>query len=192
MVFLLLLHFLLCLVFHIIIPMHRLVHGLDSHVALHLKFVQIVSMLVVLRLTLPLPRLAINKIGNRVGIENSFNPTAWMHPCQKQAYEEIGQLVSIIQKTAKEEGLNMYFGNNMQLAGAACQASLHWDKTRIDFVVDEVWGRGEILPIGFYTTDGRKIFEIRGASGGVAAAEIFYMVVGMQTFVIESCCLLVH
>ena len=134
-------------------------------------------------LTLPLPRIAINKIGNRVGIENNFNPTAWLHPCQMQAYEEIGQLVSIIQKTAKEEGLNMYFGNNMQLAGASMKASYSWDKTRIDFIVDEVWGRGEILPIGFYTTDGRKIFEIRGASGGVAAAEIFYMVVGMQTFV---------
>ena len=134
-------------------------------------------------LTLPLPRLALNKIGNRVGIDNDVNPTAWLHPCQMQAYEEIGQLVSIIQKTAKEEGLNMYFGNNMQLAGASMKASYNWDKTRIDFVVDEVWGRGEILPIGFYTTDGRKIFEIRGPSGGVATAEIFYMVVGMQTYV---------
>lgn len=135
-------------------------------------------------LTLPLPRLAINKIGNRVGIEHSFGPRAWTHPCQQQAYEEIGQLVSIIQKAAKEEALNMYFGgSNMQLAGAAVTPSYSWDKTRIDFVVDEVWGRAEILPIGFYTTDGRKIFEIRGASGGVAAAEIFYMVVGMQTFV---------
>jgi hypothetical protein len=135
-------------------------------------------------LTLPLPRLAINKIGNRVGIENSFSPKAWTHPCQQQAYEEIGQLVSIIQKAAKEESLNMYFGgSNMQLAGAPVTPSYNWDKTRIDFVVDEVWGRGGILPIGFYTTDGRKIFEIRGPSGGVAAAEIFYMVVGMQTFV---------
>lgn len=134
-------------------------------------------------LTLPLPRLAMNKIGNRVGIENTFKPTAWTHPCQIQAYEEIGQLVSIIQKTAKEEGLNLYFGENMQLAGASIKPSFSWDKTRIDFIVDEVWGRGEILPIGFYTTDGRKIFEIRGPSGGVATAEIFYMVVGMQTFV---------
>lgn len=134
-------------------------------------------------LTLPLPRLAINKIGNRVGIDNNFNPVAWLHPCQRQAYEEIGQLVSVIQKTAKEDGLNMYFGNNMQLAGASMKDSYSWDKTRIDFILDSVWGRGEILPIGFYTTDGRKIFEIRGASGGVATAEIFYMVVGMQTFV---------
>lgn len=134
-------------------------------------------------LTLPLPRLAVNKIGNRVGQENSFAPDAWTHPCQKQAYEEIGQLVSIINKQAKEESLNMYFGDGMQLAGAPVKISYSWDKTRIDFVSDEVWGRAEILPIGFYTTDGRKIFEIRGVSGGVAAAEIFYMVNGMQTFV---------
>lgn len=134
-------------------------------------------------LALPFPRLAINKIGNRVGLDNSFKPKAWMHPAQVQAYEEIGQLVIQIHKSAKDEALDLYFGDNMQLAGAGVKQSFNWDKTRIDFVVDEVWGRGEILPIGFYKTDGRSIFEIRGPSGGVATAEIFYMVCGMQTFV---------
>ena len=133
-------------------------------------------------LSLPLPRIAINKIGNRVGIDNNFSPNAWTHPCQKQAYEAIGQLVSVIYKEPKEEALDMYF-DKMQMAGAPVKTSYNWDKTRIDFVTDDVWGRAEILPIGFYTTDGRKIFEIRGASGGVATADIFYMVVGMQTFV---------
>ena len=133
-------------------------------------------------LTLPFPRLAINKIGNRVGIDNDFKPTAWMHPCQKQAYEEIGQLVSLIMKSPKEESLDMYF-DKMQMAGAPVECSFSWDKTRIDFIVPDVWGRAEILPIGFYKTDGRNIFEIRGASGGVATADIFYMVVGMQLFV---------
>lgn len=134
-------------------------------------------------LSLPLPRLAMNKIGNRVGISNKFNPRAWMHPAQMQAYEEIGQLVSSIFKDAKDESLNLYFGSKMQMAGAMVKPHFNWDKTRIDFIVDEVWGRGETLPIGFYRTDGRNIFEIRGASGGVATAEIFYMVNGMQTFV---------
>jgi hypothetical protein len=133
-------------------------------------------------LTLPLPRLAINLIGNRIGIDNNFSPNAWMHPAQKAAYEEIGQLVSIIHKKPSEEPLNMYF-DAMTMAGAPVKCSYNWDTRRIDFVTDSVWGRGEILPIGFYTTDGRNIFEIRGASGGVATAEIFYMVIGMQTFV---------
>lgn len=135
-------------------------------------------------LTLPLPRLAINKIGNRIGIDNNFSPDAWMHPAQQQAYEEIGQLAIIIQKGANAPGLNQYFnGNNMQMAGAPVRTSFNWSTKRIDFVSKEVWGRGEILPLGFYTTDGRKIFELRGASGGVATADIFYLVLGTQTFV---------
>lgn len=133
-------------------------------------------------LTLPLPRLAINYIGNRVGIDNNFKPNAWMHPAQKAAYEAIGQLVSVIYKDPKEQGLDMYF-DKMQMAGAPVKTSFNWDEKRIDFVSDEVWGRGETLPIGFYTTDGRKIFEIRGASGGVATSDIFYMVIGTQFFV---------
>jgi len=136
-------------------------------------------------LSLPLPRLAINKIGNRVGIDNSFKPNAWLHPCQKQAYEDIGQAVIMIQQpnsNRKEGDLNMYF-DRMQFAGAPDKPSFNWNKKRIDFVSDEVWGRGEILPVGFYTTDGRKIFEIRSSSGGVTTADIFYMVCGTQFFV---------
>lgn len=132
--------------------------------------------------SLPLPRLAINKIGNRVGINNQFKPKAWLNPCQKQAYENIGQAMSIITKQPKEEGLDVYF-ERMQMAGAPVKESYNWNQKRIDFVTDEVWGRGETLPIGFYKTDGRSIFEIRSTGGGVTAADIFYMVNGMQTFV---------
>lgn len=136
-------------------------------------------------LSLPSPRLAINKIGNRVGIDNNVKLTAWTHPAQAQAYEEIGQLISIIHKQAKDENLNLYFGDNMQLAGAPIRTHFNWNRTRIDFVNESTWGRAEILPIGFYTSDGRKVFEIRGASGGVATADIFYMVTGFQTWVMN-------
>lgn len=136
-------------------------------------------------LSLPSPRLAINKIGNRVGIDNNVKLTAWTHPAQAQAYEEIGQLISVIHKQAKDENLNLYFGDNMQLAGAPMRTHFNWNRTRIDFVNEATWGRAEILPIGFYTSDGRKIFELRGASGGVATADIFYMVTGFQTWVMN-------
>jgi hypothetical protein len=134
-------------------------------------------------LVLPLPRLAMNKIGNRLGIDSNFNPRAWTHPAQAQAYEEIGQLMVNIGGQPKGDSLNLYFGDSMKLAGAPLVQHFNWNPTRIDFIVDSTWGRGEILPIGFYKTDGRNIFEIRGPSGGVATADIFYMVVGMQTFV---------
>ena len=133
-------------------------------------------------LSLPLPRLAINKIGNRVGKDNRYKPKAWAHPAQQQSYEDIGQLISSIDKKPNEKSLDLYF-EKYQLAGAPLETHFNCDNTRIDFIVEELWGRGEILPIGFYKSDGRSIFEIRGASGGVAAADIFYMVNGFQTFV---------
>jgi len=64
----------------------------------------------------------------------------------------------------------------MQLAGAPIKTHFNWNKTRIDFVVSSVWGRAEILPIGFTHLMVVESFELRGPSGGVAAADIFYMV----------------
>lgn len=133
-------------------------------------------------LALPFARRAINAIGDRVGMDAKPKCVAWMHPAQKQAYEELGQLVSVIQKTAKDEALDLYFGDNMQMAGAAVKTHYSWDKTRIDFIVGDTWGRGETKGIDYYEVDGRKIFEIRGASGGVAASSIFYLVFGGQFF----------
>lgn len=135
-------------------------------------------------LTLPLPRLAINKIGDRVGMDTKRNCTAWTHPAQQQAYEELGFNVIRIDKAAKEEGLDMYFNDNMQLAGAPLKTSYSWDRTRIDFIDKQVWGRAEMHPPGFYQNpdDGRKVFEIRGPSGGVATAWIFYIVASFNLF----------
>lgn len=133
-------------------------------------------------LALPQPRLAINKIGNRVGMDMRSGIEAWTHPCQMQAYEEIGQLVQMIWKEPKEQKLDMYF-DGMQMAGAPVKADYNWNMKRIDFFKKGTWGWGETLPIGFYTTDGRKIFEIRSASGGVSASDIFYMTVGRQSYV---------
>ncbi len=133
-------------------------------------------------LTLPLARLAMNRMGSRVGIDDSMRPEAWMNPAQLAAYEEIGQLMLTATMGSNKDTFDPYY-TKFQLAGAPVKTSFNWDATRIDFIQKDVWGRAEILPIGFYKTDGRNIFEIRGASGGVATADIFYMVVGMQTFV---------
>jgi hypothetical protein len=132
-------------------------------------------------LSLPFPRLAVNKIGDRVGIENGMKFQAWMHPCQSQAYEDLGQMVSVINKTAKQEGLDLYF-DVQQIAGIPIRKSYSWDKRRIDLIVNEAWGRAEMHPAGFYTEGGRKIFELRGLSGGVAAASIFYIVCSFNLF----------
>lgn len=135
-------------------------------------------------LTLPLPRLAINKIGDRIGIDKRKNLKAWTHLAQQQAYEELGFNVIRIDKQAKEEGLDMYFNDNMRMAGAPLEVSYSWDRTRIDFIDYDVWGRAEMHPAGFYQNpdDGRKVFETRGPSGGVATSWIFYIIASFNLF----------
>jgi hypothetical protein len=134
-------------------------------------------------LALPFPRLAINKIGDRIG-KNKMGKgiKAFMHPCQKQAYEGLGQLVSILQKQAKDESLNLYFGDGMQMAGATIDDQFMWDKTRIDFLPMETFGRAEMKKAGYYDVGGRKIFELRGPSGGVQTSQVQYITVSMQIF----------
>jgi hypothetical protein len=137
-------------------------------------------------LALSFARRALNAIGDRVGPENMKSVTAWTHPCQQQAYEELGQTVSIINKQASEQNLNMYFGDGMQLAGAPLKTHYAWDKTRIDFIVLDVWGRAELSPIGYYEVEGRKIFDIRStADGAPIASNIFYLKVAHQPFVLN-------
>tara|TARA_R110000868_G_scaffold16913_7_gene74966 strand:- start:1931 stop:3187 length:1257 start_codon:yes stop_codon:yes gene_type:complete len=134
-------------------------------------------------LALPFPRLAINKIGDRVGKSTTVGSVkAFMHPCQKQAYEGLGQLVSIIQKTAKDENLDLYFGDGMQMAGASIDAQFMWDKSRIDFLPMSQWGRAEMHKAAFYDVGGRKVFEVRGASGGVQTSQVQYITVSFNIF----------
>lgn len=134
-------------------------------------------------LALPYARLAINKIGDRIG-KNKMGKSlkAFMHPCQKQAYEALGQLVSVIQKTARDENLDLYFGDGMQMAGAPIDEQFMWDKTRIDFLPMDTFGRAEMHAAQFYEVGGRKIFEVRGPSGGVQTSQLQYLTVSFQLF----------
>lgn len=134
-------------------------------------------------LALPFARLALNKIGDRVGMDKKVNAVAWMHPAQVQAYEELGQLVSEIHKSPRDESLNLYFSDSMQMAGATVKPHFLWDKTRIDFIVGDTWGRAELDPVGYYEVEGRRVFEVRGASGGVATSDIFYLKSSWNAFV---------
>lgn len=127
-------------------------------------------------LALSQARLAVNKIYIRLGMKKKWNIEAWTHPCQADAYERIGQLNQSLYRTpgTSDPGLSLYFSDNMQLAGCRLRQHANWNKTRIDFIIKELWGRAEMHKPGFYEVDGRRVFEARSTDGGVAAALIFY------------------
>lgn len=133
-------------------------------------------------LALAFPRLAMNKIGDRIGGDRKIKLFAYMHPAQVAAYEEMGQLVNLIQKTTSDQGLNLYYGADMQLAGAQVRPDFMWDKKRIDFIAPSMWGRAEMHAPGFYEVGGRKLFELRGPSGGVRTAQVFYITASWNLF----------
>ena len=135
-------------------------------------------------LALPMPRLLFNKIGDRTGQMMNRKVVAWMHPCQRQAYEELGQEAIQINKAGKEEGLDLYFNDNMRLAGAPLKTSFSWDKTRIDAVDMDVYGRAEFEPVQWYKDEnGNRYFVRRGVSGGIAASNLAYIVASWNMYV---------
>jgi hypothetical protein len=135
-------------------------------------------------LTLPLARLAVNKIGDRLGINRNSKLTAWCHPAQQAAYEELAQLIIRIDKGSNDKDVDLYFGDSYKLAGAPLKKSFSWDRTRIDFIDPEMMGRAELTPPAFYKNpqSGKYVFEMRASDGGVATSWIFYIVSSFNLF----------
>lgn len=130
---------------------------------------------------LPQARLALNKISDRVGIKKRTGLKAWMHMAQAAAYEEVAQANIVINKMAKQQGVDMYF-DELNLAGVPVEISPSWDRTRIDFIDGKIWGRSVMKPAGFYEENDQKLFEVRSATGTVKAAVDFFLVISWQLF----------
>lgn len=130
-------------------------------------------------------RLALNRMGERLGMNRMGGLQAWMHPAQVQAYEEIGQLAQIINRSGgSSQGLDMYFDIN-QIAGVPIKKHFSWSKSRIDLMDMKTWGRAEVAPVEWLKTEGKRIYNVYGASGGIAASFVSYLVSSFNYFVRE-------
>lgn len=129
-------------------------------------------------LAFPLGRLALNRMSDRIGIKNArkLKPKIWTHVAQTAAYEALGNAVVMINKgSGKNEALDLYFGNNLSIAGVGIEENMLWNKKRMDFVLMSLYGRAVMKEPGWHTVAGRKVFEMRGPSGAVAASSISYV-----------------
>lgn len=136
--------------------------------------------------SLPPFRLAINQIIQEMGSEDLGNLVWHCHDAGLAGYEEYGLSLSNIDRSGNNQGLPdlLYdMKKTPQIGGYPVRRSRHADPTRFDLMNLSTWGRVESKEIDFFDIDGRTVFELRGDSGGVAAAYIFYFICGMQFFV---------
>lgn len=128
-------------------------------------------------------RAAKNKIRKALGI-NALQATkliAYMAVEQEHAWEQLGITISeIIRQGSSQEQPDMLFGKSGTMGGAPIKTSINADPTRIDFIALNNWVRAVIQDIDMYEVGGQTVFPVYGASGGLAAAYLFYYVLGMQ------------
>jgi hypothetical protein len=130
-------------------------------------------------LTPQIVRLALNLQKKALGIKTQGKPKyiAHMNLEQSNAWENLGILISSIIKEGaggRANDLDLLFTGNMTMSGVPIKENIHADQTRIDFLDLSHWGRAVMKDMGFFEVDGNTMFQIYGASGGLAAAWIFY------------------
>ncbi|MGH9467909.1 MAG: hypothetical protein ACRD1Y_11200 [Terriglobales bacterium] len=133
-------------------------------------------------LTLPPVRLAYNQIRQAIGADALGNLLWHAHPAQVAAYEELGFAINEIVSKGENKDLDLLF-KNKTLGGIKIKENIHAYTTRMDLINLETWGRVEWLPIDYYEIGGQTVFPVYGASGGIAASYLFYLVTGVQFFI---------
>ena len=134
--------------------------------------------------TLAAPRSAVRKIGNRLGGAAVKKLTWWCHPDIRDAYEDLGMLISTIQKQpSSSQKMDLYFADKLQIAGNPLMEHYSWDKDRMDGISMDCFHRIEVKKPGPIREDNLgPIFSLYGGSGGIAASNIWYMGGVMQTY----------
>jgi hypothetical protein len=128
-------------------------------------------------------RLAINKVRKSLGINHLAKLIAYMAVEQEHAWENLGITVSqVIKEGGGGNGndLDLLFTGRKTMSGIPIKSSVNADQTRVDFLDLSHWGRAVLKDIDFYEVNGNTVFPIYGASGGIAAAFIFYFDTAFQ------------
>ena len=136
-------------------------------------------------LTPSVVRLAINKVRKALGTNQVGKLIAYTSLEQENAWEQLGISISQIIKEGaggRARDLDLLFTGDLTMAGVPIKSSINANQARIDFLDLSHWGRAVMQDIDFYDVGGQTVFPIYGASGGLAAAYIFYFVTGFQVW----------
>jgi hypothetical protein len=130
-------------------------------------------------------RLAINKVRKALGSNQVSKLVAYTSLEQEHQWEQLGVTISQIIKEGaggRASDLDLLFTGEKSMAGVPIKSSINANQTRVDFLDLSHWGRAVMQDIDFYDVGGQTLFPIYGASGGIAAAYIFYFVTGFRVW----------
>jgi hypothetical protein len=128
-------------------------------------------------------RLLLNSMRIRNGVENGIakNGFFYMNLDQEAAWENTGTVITqnIFQQVTGDSSVDQLKKMPPKnLAGYPIIPSVKATQGRIDFIDEDHWFKQEIYPLDFYEVDGKTMFPIYGASGGLASTKITYLVFG--------------
>lgn len=128
-------------------------------------------------------RLLLNSMRIRNGVEAGVesNGFFYMNLDQEAAWENTGLVITqnIMQQITGDSSQDQLKKMPPKtLAGYPIVPSVKATQGRIDFIAQNHWFRQEILAPDFYEVDGKTVFPIYGASGGLASTKITYLVFG--------------
>lgn len=100
-----------------------------------------------------------------------------MHPKQRTNWYNEGIAISEWQRGKSDSMLDIApkRTREFQYCGLRAVVDKHQQRDRIEFLAKKKWGRAVLKDVDWYTVGDKKIFEMRGASTGVAAGILMYM-----------------
>lgn len=128
-------------------------------------------------------RLAVNKVRKALGVDQLGKLLAYTALEQEHAWENLGIAISTVIKESgggRASDLDLLFTGKKTMSGIPFKSSINADQTRIDFLDMSHWGRAVMKDIDYFEVGDQTIFPIYGASGGLAAAYVFYFDTGFQ------------
>ncbi len=130
---------------------------------------------------IPAAQLAVDQIKQKLGNKASQSLFWHTHSAQLAAIQNLKlQISQIIKSGGKDQDVDLGFKMDSSFNGISVMDNIHADPTRLDAINLETWFRAEYKALDYLEIDGKRIFPIYGASGGVSAAFIFYLVWSAQ------------
>jgi hypothetical protein len=140
-------------------------------------------------LTTAFIRAGLNRIRINLGDDwfnaNDAKAIAYAHPAQADAYEALAITQSVIYKDPTgNQQVDLLFNNQrgLSMSNVPVRQSIHQDRTRVDFMMMNFWGRIVATDTGFVKFGDQIIWPQYSGGTQLVSTAMFYLKAGLQIY----------